>query len=240
MSDIFAQISQNYLRIMERVNYVANSVERDPQEIRLLVVTKGQPVEKVQAVIAAGARLLGESYVEEATPKIQYFQAETNLEWHMIGHVQSRKARPVCEQFNKVHSVDSLKLAKRLDQFSGELRRRLPILLEFNMSGEASKFGMPAWEEDHWRYLLDDVTSIAEFPNLALQGLMTVPPFDADPETSRPFYRSLCRLRDYLRTKIPGANLFELSMGMSQDYEIAIQEGATILRVGEAILGRRT
>ena len=119
MSDIFAQISQNYLRIMERVNYVANSVERDPQEIRLLVVTKGQPVEKVQAVIAAGARLLGESYVEEATPKIQYFQAETNLEWHMIGHVQSRKARPVCEQFNKVHSVDSLKLAKRLDQFSG-------------------------------------------------------------------------------------------------------------------------
>jgi pyridoxal phosphate enzyme (YggS family) len=161
------------------------------------------------------------------------------IEWHMIGHVQSRKARDVCVHFDWVHSVDSLKLARRLERFSAEQESNLPILLECNVSGEESKFGFPAWEERQWGELLPEFEQIAKLPHLDLRGLMTIAPYLPEAEPARPFFRRLRRLQGYLLEEgIPGM-WKELSMGMSGDFEVAIQEGSTMIRVGTAIFGER-
>jgi hypothetical protein len=231
-------IQNNYWQVRESIDRAAHTVNRDPNSVKLLVVTKGQPIEKIQAVLSAGGTLFGENYVEEATSKIKKL-VDKHIEWHMIGHVQSRKARLVSEYFDWVHSLDSLKLARRLDNFSREYDRVLPVLLECNVSHEASKFGWSAWEEDRWPELADDMSSMFELPNLSVRGLMTMPPYDPDPEISRPYFVKLRRLRDFLMIKFPQVNFSELSMGMSGDYQIAVQEGATIVRVGTAIVGQR-
>jgi pyridoxal phosphate enzyme (YggS family) len=157
----------------------------------------------------------------------------------MIGHVQSRKAQLVASSFAWVHSLDSLKLARRLDRFAGEVNRRLPALLECNVSGEETKFGWPAWDEARWPELVPSIGELAELPNLELCGLMTMAPFFDSPEQARPYFARLKRLQSYLQAVIPETTLPELSMGMSGDYEAAIQEGATIVRIGTAIMGRR-
>jgi pyridoxal phosphate enzyme (YggS family) len=158
----------------------------------------------------------------------------------MIGHVQSRKARAVCEQFACLHSLDSLKLAARLDRFAGELKRCLPVLLECNVSGEETKFGLPAYREESWENLLPEIDAILALPNLQIRGLMTMAPFLADPEETRPYFRRLRRLLEYFDRQYPRPEWRELSMGMSADFEAAIQEGATLVRIGTAILGERT
>jgi pyridoxal phosphate enzyme (YggS family) len=206
--------------------------------VRLVVVTKGHSVETAQAVLDAGARHLGENYVEEALPKMDAL-TEAGVEWHMIGHVQSRKARPVAEHFAWVQSVDRLKLARRLDRFAGEAGRRLPVLLECNVSGEESKFGWPAWDERRWPEFAEELAPLMDLPNLEVRGLMTMPPYNPDPEVSRPYFERLVRLRDFLAARFPSADWSELSMGMSNDYEVAVQCGATIVRVGTAIVGPR-
>ncbi len=157
----------------------------------------------------------------------------------MIGHVQSRKARPVAELFDYLHSLDSLKLARRLDASCGEFGRRLPVLLECNVSGEETKFGYPAWQEDRWDALLPEINEIASLPNLELRGLMTMAPYLDNPEQARPYFSRLRRLRDFLQSRVAGASLSELSMGMSADYQVAIEEGATWVRIGTAIFGPR-
>jgi pyridoxal phosphate enzyme (YggS family) len=138
-----------------------------------------------------------------------------------------------------VHSLDSIQLATRLDRFAGELNRRLPILLECNISGETSKFGFNAWDENQWERLADQVQQIWELPNLELRGLMTLAPYFENPERARPFFVKMSRLRDNLTRKLPPTSVGELSMGMSGDFEVAVQEGATIVRIGQAILGPR-
>jgi pyridoxal phosphate enzyme (YggS family) len=163
----------------------------------------------------------------------------TRVEWHMIGHVQSRKAQMVAENFAWVHSLDSLKLARRLDRFAAEAGRRLPVLLECNVSGEATKFGWPAWDENRWPELLPALGEVAELPNLELRGLMTMAPFFDQPEAARPYFQRLKRLQGFLAEALPRVQLTELSMGMSGDFIAAIQEGATLVRVGTAILGSR-
>ena len=232
-------LQKNYHAVLDRIAGAAEKAGRDPGSIRLVVVTKGHPVEKIRAVVAAGARLLGENYVEEAVQKIQALSGEGQVEWHMIGHVQSRKAQPVCEHFDWVHSLDSLKLGNRLNRFAGENGRRLPVLLECNMSGEESKFGLPAWDPALWTNLLPEIEQIAGLPNLRLSGLMTMAPFLDDPDQARPYFQGLRRLRDYLVEGLSQPDFNELSMGMSADFEAAIQEGATLVRVGQAILGPR-
>lgn len=232
-------IAENLTRVREQVLSATNSVGRKSEDIRLIVVTKGQPYEKVMEVIEAGAKFLGENYVEEAIPKIAETGEASGIEWHMIGHVQSRKARKVCEQFDWVQSVDSLRLAHRLNRFAKELEIKLPILLECNVSGEESKFGWRAWSELEWEQLAGEFAPILELENLSVHGLMTMPPFFANPENSRPFFIRLRNLREYLKLQFPGFGWTELSMGMSADFMVAIQEGATIIRVGTAILGER-
>ena len=204
-----------------------------------MVVTKGHSIELVRDLVAAGARVLGENYVEDALPKIEAL-CDPSIEWHMIGHVQSRKARPVSQYFHCMHSLDRMKVARRLDQFSGEIGKVFPVLIECNLSGEETKFGYPLWDESRWPDFLGEAASLLDFPNLEIRGLMTMPPFDPDPEKSRPYFEKLRRLRDFLSEKFSQAQWRELSMGMSNDYEVAIQEGATIVRVGTAILGPRT
>ena len=232
-------IAENFNRVNDRLKAAAISVGRTGEQVRLVVVTKGQPIEIVQRAIEAGAKYLGENYVEESLPKIATVDKARGVEWHMIGHVQSRKARKVCEHFDWVQSVDSLRLATRLDRFASEMGKHLPILLECNVSGEETKYGWTAWNELEWGDLADEISPILEMSNLTLRGLMTMPPFFSNPEQARPYFVRLRNLRDYLSSKFPDNDWHELSMGMSADYEVAIQEGATIVRIGTAILGKR-
>lgn len=234
-----ATIRDNLACVQERIAKAARSVGRSADSVTLVVVTKGQSLERIQAVLEAGARRLGENYVEEARDKITRLSAQFGVEWHMIGHIQSRKAAPVCQYFDYVHSLDSLKLAIRLDRFAGEFGRRLPVLLECNVSGEQSKFGFPVWEASLWEPFFEQAAQIASYANLELRGLMTMAPFFDLAEQARPYFRTLVRLRDALATRVPQANWGELSMGMSGDFEVAIQEGATMVRIGQAILGAR-
>ena len=171
--------------------------------------------------------------------KLQSLREFSAVEWHMIGHVQSRKAQLVAENFNLLHSLDSLKLAKRLDRFCGEAERTLPVLLEFNVGGEDSKSGWLAGDETLWPALLDEVASVIALPNLQVRGLMTMPPLGATAELSRPFFQKLKRLQEYLVSQFPRTTFIELSMGTSGDYGVAVQEGATLVRVGTAIVGAR-
>lgn len=235
-----SSIAENLHRITDRIDTAARSAGRYSEQVRLVVVTKGHPVEIVQQVIEAGVKDIGENYVEESLPKINAIGQVDGLKWHMIGHIQSRKARRVCENFNWVESIDSLRLATRTNRFAGELKKRMPVLLECNVSGEESKFGWPAWNELEWENLIQEIEPIMGMRNLKVRGLMTMPPFTPDPEQARPYFIRLRKLRDYFAAKFPDNDWSELSMGMSADYEVAIQEGATIVRIGTAIVGPRS
>jgi PLP dependent protein len=239
MSNLVSFIRENYQQTLDQIASAARKSDRDPARVRLVVVTKSQPLEVVQAALEAGVRALGENYPEEAVRKIQSLAGQSGVEWHMIGHVQSRKARLVADHFALLHSLDSLKLARRLDRFAAEANRVLPVLLEFNVGGEESKAGWNASQEADWEALFPDVSSILELPHLRVQGLMTMPPLETDPEDSRRFFQRLRQLRDRLVSQFPQADWGELSMGTSADYPVAVEEGATLVRVGTAIVGAR-
>ena len=240
MADLVSSIRENYQFTLDKIADAAHRSGRNPNDIKLVVVTKMQPVEVVQAAIDAGVRILGENYPEEGVTKIQSLSSQSGVEWHMIGHVQSRKARLVAEHFELLHSLDSLKLAQRLDRFAGEKNRVLPALLEFNVGGEDTKSGWDASDDSQFDKFLPDVRSILELPNLRIQGLMTMPPLGTDPEDSRRFFQRLRLLRDHLASLYPDVDWSELSMGTSADYTVAVEEGATFVRVGTAIVGARS
>jgi len=239
MTDLVRSIREKYLQTLENIASAAHSVGRSPESIKLVVVTKTQPLEIVRAAIDAGVTMLGENYPEEGVMKLQSLHEFSAVEWHMIGHVQSRKAQLVAENFNLLHSLDSLKLAKKLDRFCGEAGRTLPVLLEFNVGGEDSKSGWLAGDEAHWSALLDEVAAVIALPNLQVRGLMTMPPLGSTAEFSRTFFQQLKRLQAYLTSQFPHVDFTELSMGTSGDYQVAVQEGATLVRVGTAIVGAR-
>jgi len=239
MTDLVRSIREKYLQTLENIASAAHSVGRSPESIKLVVVTKTQPLEIVRAAIDAGVTMLGENYPEEGVMKLQSLHEFSAVEWHMIGHVQSRKAQLVAENFNLLHSLDSLKLAKKLDRFCGEAGRTLPVLLEFNVGGEDSKSGWLAGDETRWSALLDEVAAVIAMPNLQVRGLMTMPPLGETAEFSRSFFQKLKRLQEYLALQFPQVSFAELSMGTSGDYEVAVQEGATLVRVGTAIVGAR-
>lgn len=232
-------IRSKYLQVLDQIAQVALSAGRQPDQVKLVVVTKGHPVEAVQEAAEAGVSVFGENYAEEGSEKVAALREKPGLEWHMIGHIQSRKARLVCAYFDWVHSLDSLKLANRLNNFAVESGRVLPVLLECNVSGEESKFGWAAWQEDRWEALLEDFSQVIALPGLRVSGLMTMAPFLDDAEQARPYFRRLRLLREYLARKFQQIDWRELSMGISADFKVAVQEGATIVRVGTAIMGLR-
>ncbi|MCL5428673.1 MAG: YggS family pyridoxal phosphate-dependent enzyme [Chloroflexi bacterium] len=232
-------LRRNLEAVQARVEQIASRVGRDISGIRLVVVTKGHPVETVQALLELGVREVGESYVEEGREKQDALGPLAGLQWHMIGHVQSRKAEAAARHFDMIHSVDSLKLARRLDRFASKAERVTPILLECNVSGEHSKHGWPAWEEGQWPGILPEIEELLRLPNVRVHGLMSLAPYLDDMEKARPYFARTRNLRDYLAQLFPQAGWSQLSMGMSGDFEAAIMEGATILRIGTAIVGPR-
>ena len=239
MNDLVQSIRQKYLQTLETIANAAQSAGRKPESVRLVVVTKTQPLEIVRSAIEAGVTVLGENYPEEGVMKIQSLREFSAVEWHMIGHVQSRKAQLVPGNFNLLHSLDSLKLANRLDRFCGEVGRKLPVLLEFNVGGEDSKSGWLAGDESQWPSLLSELAAVIALQHLQVRGLMTMPPLGGTAEFSRPFFQKLRGLQEYLASQFPQVDFSELSMGTSGDYEVAVQEGATIVRIGTAIVGAR-
>ena len=239
MIELASEIRQNLESVQNRIARAAQSVHRKPEEVRLVVVTKSQPIEVAAAAIEAGASILGENYADEGARKIEQLGKQPGLEWHMIGHIQSRKSRLVCQYFDAVHSLDSLYLAQRLDACAAETPRVIPALLEFNLGGEESKSGWLAAEKDQWGKLIPEIEAIIQLDGLRLIGLMSMPPLEEDPSASRPYFVKLRSLQDFLATRFPQVQWKELSMGTSADYEIAVEEGATMVRVGRAILGPR-
>ena len=180
---MLSSIRERYLHTLDQIAKAAAGSGRIPEEVRLVVVSKTQPLEVIRAAIAAGISMFGENYAEEALGKIAALK-ETEVEWHMIGHVQSRKADIIARNFSMLHSLDSSKLAEKMERICSELNRTLPVLLEFNVSGEESKFGFSAWEENHWSDLKPDIEKILSFSHLHVNGLMTMPPLFEDPERS--------------------------------------------------------
>jgi pyridoxal phosphate enzyme (YggS family) len=235
---LISTIRERYERTLGQITQAATASGRHPHDVHLLVVSKSQPLEVLQASISAGITCFGENYAEEAVAKITAIGG-IGVEWHMIGHVQSRKAGLVAGNFNMLHSLDSLKLAGRLDRFCAELNRTLPVLLEFNVSGEESKSGFPAWEPERWPELEAQIEQILDLPHLRVSGLMTMPPFYEDAERTRPYFKRLREVKGFLENRFPGPYWKELSMGTSVDFLAAVQEGATFVRVGQAILGPR-
>jgi hypothetical protein len=252
--DIAANLSQ----VQALIQAAARRAGREPGEVTLVAVTKTHPVELIQSAYQAGVLHFGENRVEEALEKIPAFEAwlaatpaaSPSPAWHMVGHLQSRKAGDALALFHTIHAVDSLKLAERLNRLAerdaqGPLSGRLPmpILLECNVSGEASKYGfaLSAWREDRQvrRAFFETVRDILALPWIQLQGLMTMAPIVADAEQARPVFVSLRALRDALAEAYPHVEWCHLSMGMTDDFEVAIEEGATLVRIGRALFGPR-
>ena len=234
------QIKRNFDLVQTRIAQAAERSNRDPGDVKLVAVTKLMPVETIEAGIAAGLRCFGENYPGQAVEKIASIKSTKEVEWHMIGHIQSRKTDTVCRYFNMVHSLDRMKIARYLDRYAGEASRIMPVLIEVNLSGEASKYGWEASDERLWPELVPDFQEIASMKNIVLQGLMSMPPLFEDPERTRPIYRRLKRLQQFFREKIPGAEWGDLSIGTSFDFEIAVEEGATMVRIGTEIFGERS
>ncbi|MDY6874027.1 MAG: YggS family pyridoxal phosphate-dependent enzyme [Chloroflexota bacterium] len=233
------RIISNLNDIQSRIKRAADKSGRAAADVRLVGVTKLHPLETIQAGIQAGVRLFGENYPEQAVDKVQALQDVPNIQWHMIGHIQSRKAETVCRYFDMVHSLDRMKIARYLNRYCGKLDRKMPILLEVNLSGEESKYGWSASDDSKWSELVQPFRQIVQMPNLEIRGLMSMPPLFDDPEATRPFYQRLRRLQAFLREAVSNASWDELSIGTSFDYEVAIEEGATMVRIGTELFGPR-
>jgi len=233
------QIRENLSEVYKRMERAAEKSDRDVKNIKLIAVTKMMPVETIRAGIDAGLCCFGENYAEQAAEKITDIETNQPIEWHMIGHIQSRKAETVCTHFDWVHSLDRKKIASYLDRYAGAQDRVIPVLMEVNVSGEDSKFGWEAFDESRWYKLVTEFREIIEYSNIKIRGLMSMPPLFDNAELSRPYYQRLIRLQRELRDKLPDASWDELSIGTSFDYEVAIEEGATMVRVGTRIFGDR-
>jgi pyridoxal phosphate enzyme (YggS family) len=231
-------IRQRLSAVQRRIAAAAERAGRDPSDIRLIVITKGQPVPRLRVLAESGQTLLGENRVEEALPKIDALGDLPGLSWHLVGALQSRKVPLVGDRFDLIHSVDRVKVARRLDRVAADLGRPQRILLEWNVSGEPSKAGWRLEQGPAWEAAVAEVGQVLSLPNLVVEGLMTVGPLTDDVETQRAAFRRVAELRRRLGDRL-GCDLPELSMGMSDDFEAAILEGATIVRIGRAVLGER-
>jgi len=226
-------LKQRLEEIRERIRKAAEACNRDPDSIRLVAVSKTVPAETVKEAIEAGATILGENYVQEAREKFDALVLYP-VSWHFIGHLQSNKAKYAVRLFDLIHSVDSLKLAHALDKEAKKVDKIQSILVQVNISGEDTKSGITAAEAAGL------ISEIGRLENLSIKGLMTMPPYFYQPEKVRPYFAALRDLRDRLKEQcIPNLAVDELSMGMTGDFEVAIEEGATIVRIGTAIFGER-
>jgi pyridoxal phosphate enzyme (YggS family) len=232
--DLVSTIVENIQWIRDRIAAAAASCNRSPDDITLLPISKTFPVDSISQAAAAGISRFGENRVQEAEKKILHFRSLANLEWHLVGHLQSNKAKRAAELFDVIHSVDSIKLATRLSQACVEIGKVLSVLIQVDLGGEDTKFGA---EPDS---IADIVRVVSGLKGIRINGLMTIPPFFEDPDKSRPYFARLRDLRDTVESELPGClGERHLSMGMSHDFEAAIREGSTMVRIGTAIFGTR-
>lgn len=226
-------IVDNLRQIRERMRTAAQRASRDPDSVRLVAVSKTQPIEAIIAAADAGQRIFGENYVQEFLDKAGH--APETVEWHFIGSLQSNKVKYIVGHVTLIHSVDRLSLAREIDRHGEKTGTTCDILLQVNISGEETKSGATA------AGVIELAREASILPHLRVRGLMTMPPFFDEPERARPYFRELRRLAGVIEAqKIPGVSMDELSMGMSGDFEVAIEEGATLVRVGTAIFGERS
>jgi PLP dependent protein len=225
-------IAENLEAIRQRVAQAAVKAGRDPKEVRLVAVSKTKPASAVAEAFRAGQEIFGENYVQELVAKVPALPGD--ISWHFIGHLQSNKVRQIAGLVQMIHSVDRLSLAQEIDRQWGNIGKVCDILVQVNISREETKSGTSSDE------LLGLVKAIAVLPHVRIRGLMTMPPFFDDPEAARPFFKALRELaREVEAAQIPGVEMREFSMGMSGDFEAAIAEGSTLVRVGSAIFGER-
>lgn len=230
-------IAENIAHIRQRTAAAARRSSRNPEEITLMAVSKTFPAESIREVYAAGLRVFGENRVQEFSGKAEALRDLRDAEWHLIGHLQSNKSAKAAELFSAVDSVDSVRLAERLNAAAQSAGKTLSVLIEINVGGEEAKSGVAPNSAELEQILL----GVPDWTNLAIRGLMTVPPYTEDPEGARLFFRQLRELRDQIAARrLPTVSMKTLSMGMSHDFEVAIAEGSTCVRVGTAIFGERT
>ena len=230
-------LSENIAEVRRRMAEAARRAGRDPAEISLMAVSKTQPAKRIREAYDAGFRLFGENRIQEFAGKTEALRDLGDAEWRMIGHLQTNKAAKAVELFGGVDSVDSLRLAEKLNAAAKELGKQLAVLIEINVGGEAAKSGVSADSEE----LQELLQGAAGLEHLEFRGLMTVPPFTEDAGLARPYFKKLRELRDQIAgRRLPGIGMRELSMGMSHDFEVAIEEGSTCVRVGTAIFGARS
>jgi PLP dependent protein len=232
-------IKRNFEIVEEQIFRALNQCGRKRTDLKLIVVSKGQSTEKMMVAYKCGAKFFGENYPEETLAKMPDFSDCTGIEWHMIGHLQSRKARIVTDAFTMLHSLDSIHTAEKLERLLGESGRTLPVLIELNIAGETSKSGFLFSEDDQPTALFDFVEKILEFKHLRVEGLMTMPPLAENSTEIRPYFRRLRLILESLKKQFPSNQWVDLSMGTSSDFEVAIEEGSTMIRVGSALLGER-
>jgi len=229
-------LAENIAHVQERITAAALRSGRKTQEIVLMAVTKTFPSEQIRAAYDAGLRIFGENRVQEFAGKGESLRDLHDAEWHMIGHVQSNKATKAVEIFANVDSLDSVRLARKLNAATSEMGKRLPVLIEVNIGGEEAKNGVAPDSAE----LQDLLVAAPELRSLEFRGLMTVPPYSEYPEQSRPYFRKMRELFAQIHSrKLPAVRMDVLSMGMSHDFEVAIEEGATCVRLGTAIFGAR-
>ena len=230
-------IANNLAEVRERIDAAARRAGRRPEDIALMAVTKTFPATRIREAYDAGARLFGENRVQEFAGKIDSLRDLRDAEFHLIGHLQSNKAAKAVAVFSAVDSVDSLRLAQKLNASAQQSGNRISVLIEINVGGEIAKSGVAPGSHE-----LEEILSGAQaMPHLEFRGLMTVPPFSEDPQQARPYFRRLRELRDQIAArKLPAIDMNALSMGMSHDFETAIEEGSTCVRIGTAIFGART
>ena len=225
-------IAGNLKSVQDRIAAAAKRAGREPSSVTLVVVTKTIDIVRIREAVSAGAKVLGENRVQEAREKVEKLGSVTS--WHLIGSLQTNKAKYAVRLFDLIHSVDSIDLARELDKQAAKIGKKQDVLVEVNIAGEAAKAGVPA----------DDAAALvreaAKLPNVRVLGLMTMPPYSENPEDARPYFRKLRELADaIIKVNLPGVSMKELSMGMSGDFEVAVEEGATLVRVGTAIFGER-
>jgi pyridoxal phosphate enzyme (YggS family) len=225
-------IAANLARVKERIAAAALRAGREPESVKLVGVTKTVDLPRVELAVQAGLEILGENYVQEAREKIQRFRGL--VRWHFIGRLQSNKAKHAVQLFDLIHTVDSLRLAEELNRRAGAIGLVIPVLIQANLAAESTKGGVRVEEV---RTLIQRVAGL---DHLRVRGLMTMPPYFDDPERARPYFRRLRELSEEIAALgLPGVEMVELSMGMSGDFEAAVEEGATLVRVGTAIFGAR-
>ena len=225
---------ENIKNIYRKISSASIRSGRNPFDVKLIAVTKTVAMDKIKEAIDLGLRIFGENRVQEAKQKITDGRlqiANCKLEWHMIGHLQKNKAKTAIQLFDLIHSLDSIELAKELNKYAERESKIQRVLIEVKLSGEETKYGVVR------ENLMDLIESVSRMNNLKLEGLMTMPPFFDNPEMARPFFKGLRELRD--NAEKSGYKLLELSMGMTNDFEIAILEGATMVRIGTGIFGER-